>query len=1134
MRRLALTVLVCAGLTALALPPEAAGPDQPFTPKVHPASEDGQKAIARFHLPEGIKASLWAAEPLLANPVAFSFDEKGRCFVAETYRLHHGVTDNRDHMDWLDEDLACRTVADRVAMYKRHLNDKFSEWEREHDIVRLIEDSKGTGQADKSTVFADGFHTAAEGLGAGVLARYESVYYTCIPDLWLLRDTKGTGKADERKSLASGFGVHVAFLGHDLHGLTMGPDGRLYFSVGDRGLNVVLHDGQRLFNPDSGAVLRCEPDGSKLEIVHIGLRNPQELAFDDYGNLFTVDNNSDSGDQARLVYVVEGGDSGWRTGYQYGSTLGDRGPWNAEKLWHLQHEGQPAYIVPPLAHIADGPSGLCFNPGVTGLPEKYNGHFFLCDFRGAGGQSGVRAFQVKPKGAAFELVNRQEFIWGVLATDCDFGPDGGFYVSDWVNGWECTGTGRIYKFGDPERLKSAAVLEVKKLLAEGFAQRPIPELVKLLGHADRRVRLEAQFALAAQGKEAVGPLADVAKTGTNRWSRLHAIWGLRQVLRQVPRLEGEKLVDVALLRRLLADSDEQVRVQTLVLLGDPSRPPADPGLIYPHLKAPEAAVRRAALLALRWPGRRTDGFEKLDDRPVLELIRAEADSDPYLRQAAVSALLQTVLSLDLPFGGRPAVAGDASAAVRRTMILALRQLVEGRGVSLAVPVDLIPGLFAEFLNDPEPTVAAEAARAVHDLPVPAAVPRLAALATRPGLSDAIALRALNANFRLGKPENATAVAAYAARPDAPEWLRVEAVRMLADWAKPPRRDRVTGLTQNLPERAPEIAITALRANLRGIIAGPDKIREAVVPVATRFGLQEIIPTLRELLNDKQRPSAVRVAAFRGIVSFKEGRLKEVVDQALADSDGRLRTAAREFEAEVNPAGSVALFRQALASGTTDERQAAFATLAKVHEPTAAALLAEWLDKLLAGQAPPAVRLDLLEAAAKADDRAVKERLAKFEAARPKNDHLAAWRETLEGGDAAAGRQIFLKKDAVACLRCHKVGGTGGEVGPALDGIGGKQSREYLLESIVEPNKQIAKGFETVVITTLDGRTVTGVLKSEDAKEVRLATPEAKMVTVKKEDIDERRSGPSAMPADVMKHLSKRELRDLVEFLATLK
>src|SRR2546425_8868507 len=94
-------------------------------PKIAPASDEGEQAIKKFQVAPGLKVGLWAAEPMLANPVAFNFDEKGRAYVCETFRLHAGVDDIRGLMDWLDEELASRTVDDRLAEMKRHLGEFF-------------------------------------------------------------------------------------------------------------------------------------------------------------------------------------------------------------------------------------------------------------------------------------------------------------------------------------------------------------------------------------------------------------------------------------------------------------------------------------------------------------------------------------------------------------------------------------------------------------------------------------------------------------------------------------------------------------------------------------------------------------------------------------------------------------------------------------------------------------------------------------------------------------------------------------------------------------------------------------------------------------------------------------------------
>ena len=203
-----------AGLFAVAPPPGAdadaqPGSPAPYNPKIAPASDEWMQAQKRIQGPDGFKVDLFAAGPMVANPVCFAVDEKNRFYVAETFRLHAGVTDIRDHTDWLDDDLACRTVDDRVAMMQRKLGDHFKDYGVQHDRIRLLEDTDGDGRADKATVFADGFHNPEDGIGAGLVTRNGDVWYTCIPDLWKLRDAKGTGKADERKRLHHGFGVHI-------------------------------------------------------------------------------------------------------------------------------------------------------------------------------------------------------------------------------------------------------------------------------------------------------------------------------------------------------------------------------------------------------------------------------------------------------------------------------------------------------------------------------------------------------------------------------------------------------------------------------------------------------------------------------------------------------------------------------------------------------------------------------------------------------------------------------------------------------------------------------------------------------------------------------------------------------------
>jgi quinoprotein glucose dehydrogenase len=1089
-----------------------------YKPKVLGPSDEGLKAIKRMTAPAGTEITLFAAEPMLANPVCFCFDEKGNLYVAETFRLHAGVTDNRSHLkktNWLDDELACRSVEDRLAMYKKHLGKEFDTYTKQHERVRKLVDTDGDGLPDKAFVFADGFNTPLSGIGAGLLAREGKVWYTCIPDLWLLQDTKGEHKADFRQSLHYGFGVHTAYLGHDLHGLKMGPDGRIYFSSGDRGLNIQAH-GKVVANVDSGSVLRCNPDGSELEIVATGLRNPQELVFDQYGNLFTGDNNADGGDRARWVHIVEGGDSGWRIGYQEMKKPTRLGPWNAEKMWHTEHDGQSAHLVPPVGYLGNGPSGVTYHPGIAQIPDRYKEHFFMCDFKGSPGQSGIHTFQLKPRGASFEFAKTPErFVWSTLATDCDFGPDGAFYLSDWVDGWEQTGKGRIYKIADPQKAKDPAVLEVKKILAEGMSKRSKAELFRLLGHADMRVRQEAQFALVDQqavlelsmaaGASGVrSPVSGVKGAEYSKLARLHGIWGLGMLHRRNPK-NGAIL---AALPPLLDDADADVRCQALNVLGEARYLDAFLAMVN-HVKVEEPRVRFCAALALGKLG-------KVDAIPhIVDMLRDNADKDPYLRHAGVMALVtindrETILSIST----------DPSPSVRLASLLAMRRL----GMREA----------ARFLADPEPKLMLEAARAINDQPIDECLPQLAEMTNRNGISEPLMYRAVNANFRLKKTANAEALAKFAGRADVPESLRLEALDCLKSWDEPSGRDRIVGLYRPVPAGPAADAGAAMRANLGSIFAGTNKVRAEAAKLAAKFGIKEVGPALLEVATDNKRPAALRVESLKALAVLKDGQLSRAVKLALSDNDARLRTEGRRILAVLEPAAILDEVRKALDSADSIDRQGAFAILGDLKEPGATDILASWLDKLLEKTVPAEVQLELLEAAAKHKEIVIAEKLAKYEASRSTKDQLGKWAESLYGGDAESGRRIFLERSEVSCLRCHKIEGTGGDVGPNLSGIGAKQKREYLLEAIVDPDKQIAQGYETVVLTLVDGKVKSGILKSEDKKEVRLMTPEGTIIVVPIAEIDTRTRGPSAMPADLVRHLSRRDLRDLVEFLASLK
>jgi quinoprotein glucose dehydrogenase len=1080
----------------------------PFqAPKVLQASEEGELAMRRFVLPAGFQVELFAAEPDLANPVAFHIDEQGRFYVVETFRHSDGVLDIRGRRTWLDEDLAARTVDDRLAMLKRHLGENVWDLTRQTERIKLIEDTTGDGKADSSTVYADGFNTIVDGIAAGILSRRGQVWFGNIPNLWQLQDTTRNGEADYRRVLLTGFGVRIGFLGHDLHGLRFGPDGKLYFSVGDRGSHVVT-EGRVVADPDSGSVFRCNPDGSELELFSTGLRNPQEIIFDQYGNLFTGDNNSDGGDKARWLYLVEGGDYGWRIGYQFIERPNSRGPWNAEKMWRPYVSDQPAFLLPAIANFTDGPSGLTYYPG-TGFPERYRNYFFLADFHGGKG-SGIHAFTVKANGAWFELMDRHNFIWEALPTDVDFGVDGALYWTDWVEGWNKTGKGRIYRLYHPETVNQPVVGETRKLLSEGMEKRSMRELSRLLAHPDMRVRQEAQFQLASWGGRALKTLRAAAENPDHQLARIHAIWALGQMSNpRSPREYPHTPAALPLLFPLLKDRDAEVRAQTAKVLGEARAQEAFERLVE-LLKDDEPRVRFFAAQALGKLGR-----EKALE-PVLAMIRENDNRDPYLRHAGVMTLVG-IGNLDRALRA----AADPSPAVRMAVLLTLRRFERAE--------------LALFLNDPDPLIVMEAIRAINDLPISGALPELAGLIERSDWPLPAMRRIINANFRLGTPGSAGALAQFAAQSDAPVMMRVEALECLSTWAKPSGRDRITSLWRPVvAQRESKTAAEALQPVIsKLLLESPDPVRAAAASASARLEIRQALSALVEL-GRQETSGPVKISILNALAGLNYPGLLELLQGAERDSLEEVRKEALRLRARLEPGSVLRQVAQVLENGSLLEKQGAFATLVHLPGREADLLVTQWMERLMEGLLPEELHLDLLEAARRRDAPEVEEQLQRYEAFLPEGDPLRGWRPLLHGGNAVEGRRIFFEQAEVSCLRCHQLNGEGGNAGPDLTGFGARQSREYILESVLFPNRRIAPGFETVILTLRNGTVYAGIVERETDHILVLNSPEDGSVTMSKADIVSRKTGLSGMPERMDELLTRQELRSLVEFLARQK
>ncbi len=1072
---------------------------------------------------EGLQISLWASDSLAPDPIAMSIDDDGNIYLTRTNRQKNSEFDIRGHQDWMTASISLQSVEERRAfLHKTFAPEKSSEnewlpdlnndgshdWKDlavEEEEVWKLSDEDGDGIAEVSKRILSDFHDEVTDVAGALLVRDNDVFVGVGPNMWRLEDTNDDEVLDTKTPISDGFAVHIGFGGHGMSGAIEGPDGRIYYGIGDIGADITTVDGEHLPHPNEGVIVRSDPDGSNFEVFAKGLRNTHEFVFDQYGNIISSDNDGDHrGESERLVHIVEGSDAGWRSNWQYGKYTDPKNNgykvWMDERLYQPRWDGQAAYIIPPIQNYHNGPTGMIFNPG-TALGKSWKDHFFLVEFVGNPSRSAIWAFTLQPDGASFRLEQEKKVISGILPTGIKFGPEGALYAADWINGWNTKNYGRVWKIDVDESSNDleAERKETLRLMQLDYEAVDDKELSGLLSYADMRIRQKAQFELVRRKNNDALESA-IAQTDS-QLKRIHGIWGLGQLGR-------ENREAAAPLMNYLNDSDPEIIAQSVKILGDVRYSPAGPELVS-LLQHENSRVRFYAAEAI--------GRIKYQEAvpALIEMIRENDDQDVYLRHAGVLALsrigdVESVMSLK----------DSDSRALRIAAVLVLRRLGNDQ--------------VAVFLDDKDEYIVTEAARAINDdLSIEPALPALAQVLNQDRFtSEPLLRRGINAALRVGGEKELNMLIAFARRTDVDPVVRAEALATLATWSSPSVLDRVDGRYRGEIERDPALLRTKISPVLDEFLkSGNDQVQIASINLLRALEITEYNDQLAALARSGKTPE-VRAAALESLHQLNYSEMESLIRVGMNDSDSRVRTTALgmlgdlDISAEVLPS----LVQPVFQKGTLQEQQQLLKVLGKMPSEKSMPILETTTERLIAGQVDPSLTLDVIEAVETSGN---EELIAKVDALKSTDKtSVEAFQAALYGGDAGLGRQIFYNNAAAQCTRCHVIRGEGSDVGPALGGIASKLSREQLLEALIEPSARLAPGFGSVSLTLKDGQKVSGILLEENDKELLLKTNEAEPLHIATERISERSNSPSSMPPMGLL-LSQREIRDLVEFLSRL-
>lgn len=522
--------------------------------------EAAREAIKLMTIAEGFEVTLFASEPMLRNPSNIDIDARGRIWVAEAVNYRSS----------------------------------FKPWgtlDPKGDRIVILEDTNGDGLADSNKTFYQGTDIDAA-LGVCVLGN--RVIVSRSPHVFILTDTDGDDKADKKEVLFSGIGA--VDHDHGVHAFTFGPDGKLYFDMGNDSGELKRPDGTTVIDIDGAKVLpregsyrqgmafRCKMDGTEVESLAHNFRNPYECAVDSFGTVWQSDNDDDGNRAVRINYVMEGGNYGFAdemTGAGWGQKRTNFETEIPQRHWHLNDPG----VVPNLLITGSGaPTGIAIYEGKL-LPEVFRNQMIHCD----AGPRVVRSYPVEPDGAGYraktvDIVSSSD-SW-FRPSDVVVAPDGSLYFSDWndagVGGHNMVDhkvadmRGRVYRVAP--RGHKASIPKHDYTTASGCAE--------ALCSPNHAIRYLAWTKLHGMQGKAERDLLKLWKSSEDRWRA--------RALHLLARIKGQEQKYVSL---GLKDKNADIRITALRIARDLKLPVLP--MVQKLASDTSLHVRRECVLALR-------------------------------------------------------------------------------------------------------------------------------------------------------------------------------------------------------------------------------------------------------------------------------------------------------------------------------------------------------------------------------------------------------------------------------------------------------------------------------------------------------------------------------------------------------